>query len=96
MVERRPRSVLWLVATVASLLPSCNATAPTPVFERAEVVATQSGVAPCADACKPRSGERVEACHLGSLESALLARREMLGDRGVRRDAMVCLYRRTR
>jgi hypothetical protein len=90
MAERAPRALLLSVALLAS---ACGSAAPpTPAFQRAEVVRSVSGGSACA-ACAPRAGEQIEACHLGSLEPALLARREAQGDLGRGRDATVCLYR---
>ncbi len=95
MAERsRRRRLAFATLAFATLASACGRSpAPTPAFARAEVVHRVEGGSACA-ACRPRAGEQTEACHLGSLEPALLAHREALGDVGVRRDAMVCLYRR--
>lgn len=95
MVERLflRRRLLAFAFAAASATGCAAAAPPTPAFSRAEVVHRVEGGSTCA-ACVPRAGEAVESCHLGSLEPALMARREALGDLGTKRDAMVCLYRR--
>lgn len=94
MASRWGRRPLAIVALGYGLVTAAcgRAQPPTPSFARAEVVRGVEGGSACA-ACVPRQGEQVESCHLGSLEPALLARREALGDQALRREAMVCLYR---
>jgi len=88
-------SLPWVLSWTAAAL-GCATTVPAPPFDRAEVAATVDAVSACETACTPRPDEAVASCHGGSLEPALLAHREALGDRKVRRQALVCLYRRLR
>jgi hypothetical protein len=88
------RLTLTLVLVWTAAAAGCAATVPAPPFDRAEVAASVDPASACETACKPRRNESVVGCHGASLEPALVAHREALGDRNVRHQGLACLYRR--